>query len=103
MAANAAHSHFITCTSVQTVGGAYRPLLVQSGNSINVFTDSEPGHQHGVTTLDVALSGGLSTAAGSGAAHTHVLGSNGAHAHTVTTAELREAIPWYALAFIMKL
>jgi hypothetical protein len=41
--------------------------------------------------------------AGSDASHTHTEVTNGSHAHTVTSAELRDAIPYYTLAFIIKL
>jgi hypothetical protein len=41
---------------------------------------------------------------GGGATHTHTLvGGGGAHTHTVTVGQMREATPYYALAFIMKL
>ena len=37
------------------------------------------------------------------ASHTHTEVTNGSHAHTVTSAELGDAIPYYTLAFIIKL
>lgn len=103
MTINAAHSHFTTCTSIQLAGGVYRPLLVQSGNSVNVSTDSEPGHIHAVTNLDADINAGVTANAGASAAHTHVIDTQGVHSHTVSMAELREAVPFVALAYIMKL
>lgn len=40
---------------------------------------------------------------GSSQSHTHGLSSDGTHAHSISSATLRETIPYYALAFIMKL
>lgn len=97
-----AHNHFITCTSVGGAG-AYRPMLQQSGNSVNVFTETEPNHSHGITALDVTLNSGLSLAAGSSQPHSHPPTTGGAHTHTLSTANLREAVPFYALAFVVKL
>lgn len=43
-------------------------------------------------------------AEGSGQTHTHTLvGGGGAHQHNITGIQMRDALAWYALAFIMKL
>lgn len=50
------------------------------------------GHVHGIYTE------------GSNQAHTHtIVGGGGVHQHNITNAQIREAVPFYALAFIMKL
>lgn len=98
-----AHSHFITCTSVVASGGAYRPLLQQAGNSVNVLTDPEPGHRHGIAGLDADIGSGVTANAGSGSSHTHTIDSQGIHKHALTTDALREAVPFVALVYVMKL
>ena len=42
-------------------------------------------------------------AEGGSASHTHTESSTGTHGHTTSSDDLRNAIPYYALAFIMKL
>lgn len=50
------------------------------------------GHTHAIPT------------AGGGQGHTHTMaGGGGTHTHDITPAQIRETIPYYALAFIMKL
>ena len=97
------HNHYITMTSAALAGGVYRPMLQQAGNAINVFTETEPNHGHGITTLDILVNAGLSSPAGSSQSHAHTVNFDGAHSHTIATAQLREAIPFYALAFVIKL
>ena len=100
--AGGAHNHFITCaTSIQS-GGAYRPQLVQAGAVTNVFTDTEAAHQH-ATAMVVDITSGATGSVGSGTAHTHVMDTKGAHVHTISANELRMAVPFYAMAFVMKL
>lgn len=97
------HDHFVTGTTIASGGGAYRPLLTQSGNSVNFYTNTEPNHSHGITSLDADITAGVTGNTGAGAAHTHIMDTQGAHKHTVSMAELREAVPFMALAYIMKL
>jgi hypothetical protein len=40
---------------------------------------------------------------GGNATHTHGCQTNGGHEHTITTSQIRDASPYFALAFIMKL
>lgn len=42
-------------------------------------------------------------AEGGGAAHTHTMQYAGTHAHNIPSTSLREAVPFFALAYIMKL
>jgi hypothetical protein len=46
---------------------------------------------------------GTAAAVGSGSSHTHGLSFDGTHHHNITSQQLRDATPYYALAFIMKL
>jgi len=56
-------------------------------------------HAHNVS---VNISGTAAANGGSGS-HTHTMQTSGTHNHNFTSATLREAIPFYALAFIMRL
>jgi hypothetical protein len=50
------------------------------------------GHTHGVYHQ------------GGNAGHTHtILGGGGIHEHSISATQLRDTLPWYALAYIMKL
>lgn len=75
-------------------GNASNTLL--TGNALNV-AQSDGAHTHSVTVV------GSTDNNGRGFAHTHTEGAAGSHSHTMTPAELREATPYMALAYIMKL
>lgn len=75
-------------------GGAYQEIS-------NPTTTEALEHQHTVS-VNVSVSG-TSGNTGTGTGHTHTENATGAHTHTISTAELREASPYYALAYIMKL
>jgi hypothetical protein len=63
----------------------YHFFNVQSGGA-------SANHQHGIP------------AEGSNQGHTHTMvGGAGVHQHTLSVGELREGVPYYALAYIMKL
>jgi hypothetical protein len=79
-------------TTVGTTGAADHQHAV-NGNTGGISSN----HYHAVTI------GGSTGGAGSGTAHTHAANAVGPHQHTVSSNTLREAIPYYALAFIMKL
>ena len=97
------HAHIITCTSVVASGSTiFRPLLQRAGNAVNAATDTEPNHNHpGGYVVDVNT--GATAAVGSGAAHTHGMSTTGAHTHNISSAELRDPIPYMAIAYIMKI
>ncbi len=97
------HAHIITCTSVvNPASTTFRPELVRAGNAVNAATDTEPNHNHpGGYVVDVNT--GTSAAVGSGATHDHGMQTNGAHTHSISSAELRDAIPYMAIAYIMKI
>lgn len=66
-----------------------------------MFTDLMAHHIHGVSvTVSVA---GTAAAVGSNQSHTHGMTTSGSHSHTLTSPNVREVVPYYALAFIMKL
>lgn len=76
------------------------------------FQDS--GLQTGTVSADHSHAGWSGTpnqyhthavsAEGGGGEHTHVtVGGGGIHNHTITSAQLRETVPFFALAYIMKL
>lgn len=64
-------------------------------------------HSHRVTGWTSGRNTGHTHAVyyqGGNQGHTHtVLGGGGVHEHNVSSAQLRDTIPWYAIAFIMKL
>ncbi len=72
-------------------------------------TDAAGNHAHNVSAS--GTTSGFSSdhthavyAQGGGQGHTHTLvGGGGVHSHTLTASDLREAVPYFALAFIMKL
>lgn len=77
---------FTPANGVTSVGGAH---------SHNVSTVSAGAHTHTVS--------GTTGAAGSGGSHTHTESTAPTHTHTLSQAEIRDTLPYYALAYIMKL
>lgn len=70
------------------------------GTFSTVDMASAGAHTH-PATLDVTASG-VTGNAGSGNSHTHTNSFDGTHQHTTSSAQLRDAIPYYAIAFVMK-
>lgn len=60
-----------------------------------------PDHTHSFSA-SLAVTGTAANT-GSGDQHTHNIQSGGSHAHTISSAELRDALPSYAVAYIIKL
>jgi hypothetical protein len=88
--------------------GAGKISAGNSSGSANLFTGGRnAAHYHsysGVTSTENAVHLHGIYAEGGGQAHGHtIVGGGGAHAHTITASQLRETLPFYALAFIMKL
>lgn len=74
-----------------------------AGSDGSAYSGLGGSHNHYVS---MAVSGSISgTAAsmGGGQAHTHTMDTQGDHKHGFATNALREAIAYYALAFVMKL
>jgi len=97
------HAHIITCCStVNSASTTFRPLLQRAGNAVNAATDTEPNHNHPAGYV-VDVNTGNTGSIGSGASHTHTEQTTGAHQHSISSNELRDAIPYMAIAYIMKI
>jgi hypothetical protein len=121
------HQHYVTGgTDAQGVHnhdifGPWRPAN-NPGMSHDSSNEGDAGVHQTTRTHDsanagshghnfAAWSGGISEnhyhaipVAGSDQGHTHtIVGGGGVHTHLIQAAELRETLPYYALAFIMKL
>jgi hypothetical protein len=98
---NASHTHsqYIPTTG----GGAGGPYGISlSGLTTMQTAGSESANHSHAFSGSVSITG-AAAASGGGGSHTHAMQSAGSHQHTVTAANIREAVPYYALAFIMKL
>lgn len=99
------HTHIVDLINRTSSTDAGESKFV-SGGAVNQFIEAPPlsyegDHSHLVsTTVNVS---GTTAAAGSSQSHTHGLSLDGTHTHAISSATLRETIPYYALAFIMKL
>lgn len=63
-----------------------------------------PAHSHTVTVTDLVITGVTGPQSGTlNQAHDHDTIDNGAHSHTVSALELREALPFYTLCYIIRL
>lgn len=105
IAAGGSHAHIITCTTLVDSGSStYRPHLVRAGNNVNAATDTEVAHTHpGSVNTKVDITAGKTSDTGSGGKHTHTTQNTGSHVHSISSAELRDAIPSMAIAYIMKI
>jgi len=102
---SADHVHFHAGGATTSTSGGNRPSG-SGGTSQDATTGRNVAHYHNV-------SGGTSgvtqnhyhsiPAEGGNQAHTHTEQYAGIHKHNIASTALREAIPFYALAFIMKL
>jgi hypothetical protein len=112
------HSHHVSgVTDVQGHHGhtylSMNPGNSQGGNTsytggpVNRGTAGAGDHQHNWS----AQTGGISAnhyhgvnAEGGNQGHTHdIIGGGGTHEHNVSSGQIRDTIPYYALAFVMKL
>lgn len=87
---------------VTFAGGAGGQGTSGGGYTTTAQTDIEAAHTHPISNVAVSITGNTA-AAGSGAAHSHPIAAEAAHVHTITSGDLRDAMPYYALAYIMKL
>ena len=100
------HHHEITGPATQSTSGGARPSG-SGGSSNSATTNNVQLHWHNVS----GGTGGVTSnhyhsipAEGSNQGHTHtIVGGGGQHTHSILSINIREAIPFYALAFIMKL
>jgi microcystin-dependent protein len=75
--------------------GSSQASAVDSPQTLTTSVD----HTHNVTITPA----GTIAAKGGSESHTHTLDNATGHQHTITTADVREVVPYYALAYIMKL
>ena len=94
---NVAHTHSTTIpygnVTAETGGGG----LAGSLAALTSYNNAQ--HVHGFT----GTISGTAAAQGGGGAHGHTASPVPAHSHNITTQILRQAIPYFALAFVMKL
>lgn len=96
-----AHDHTYTYSRAIATGngldGTLGSVASTTGN-----TSTEPAHTHPITNVPVAITGNTANTGGGGS-HTHTIQPDGVHTHTIPSDTLRASIPYYALAYIMKL
>jgi hypothetical protein len=100
---SATHTHGVAGTGAGVVDGnegAHSTAGTQTGTESATHYHNVSGNTGGVSANHThAIS-----SEGSGQGHTHTMvGGGGSHTHTITAAQLRETVPYYALAYIMKL
>jgi hypothetical protein len=96
-----AHQHGIHLWSNSNDAGGHVRQEGTADAGVAAATEVAGAHDHNCY-VDIHV--GMTTDyRGSGQTHTHTEQTGGAHSHTVTPAVLREGMPYYALAFIMKL
>jgi microcystin-dependent protein len=114
-----AHAHtFSDSSSSTSSAGSHQHLFdeyynVSSGTNVefhspgyvpaspSLATVQRATYAAGAHTHTVAVSGTTSNVGG-GAAHTHTLVTNGSHQHTITSTQVRDVLPFVALAYIIK-
>lgn len=103
---NANHAHgiagnfFLTSSGGTWGGDLHSGGDGQAGYATYQVTAAEnANHGHAFSATLVATMGNT----GGGATHTHTEQSAGSHNHVVTAAQVRDTVPYYALAYIYKL
>lgn len=99
--AAAAGQHAHSYVTAGNINGFGNPQIDVNSfhDAVTLNTGQAGQHTHPVT-VDVT---GNTANAGGGGSHTHIEQTAGSHDHDLTSLALREAIPYYALAYIMKL
>lgn len=97
--ANGTHSHLVRAAFIATSFGAD---FSSASNTVanGPATDTEGNHTH-TWSATVTIAGNTASA-GSGGSHGHTANAVPDHSHTISSTNLKNAIPWYAVAFIMK-
>lgn len=88
--------------SVANIGGTGSGRYQAGGYNV-IYSAVGGAHNHYVSISVSGSISGTAAAAGSGTAHLHGANAVPDHSHGISTTILREAIPYYALAFVMKL
>jgi hypothetical protein len=100
---SATHTHGVVGGDPGIVEGyeqAHSTVGKQSGIESNTHFHNVSGNTAGVS----ANHSHVIPSEGSNQGHSHTMvGGGGSHVHTITAAQLRETVPYYALAYIMKL
>ena len=91
------HAHSYTANH-QPIGSI--PAGGNAGRTAHTSTTAAAGT--GISIYAAGTGIGIQNAGGGGS-HAHGLSTDGSHDHDVTSLNLRETIPYYALAFIMRL
>lgn len=66
-------------------------------------TEAAGSHNHSVSVSISGTAGGTTQNVGAGETHTHAMSTAGTHNHGINALSLREALPYYILAFVKKL
>lgn len=93
------HSHTFPINRSSTGRGAVYGNYESDEQMVQATTSAAPNHTH---TVSGAVTG-TSSSTGSTGTHTHTLTNANDHVHLVTAAQVRAALLWYALAYIVKL
>lgn len=93
------HQHTVLGGAGGFAGDGFASLNV--GNNRNTLTTAAGNHAHNVSGS--GSGSGATDVRGGDQAHNHTMGTAGDHIHVVTTADLRNAIPYFSMAFIMRL
>lgn len=96
-----AHNH----TYPTSIGDSGSSMTHRDGSSNDgtMSTSTAPSHTHPFNVTVSVSASGTAASQGGGQGHKHPCSSNGGHDHEITNAQIREAVPYYAMAFIMKL
>lgn len=97
--AQGVHAHGIHIWGNSNDAGGHVRNEGTEDRGIAAATELAGNHAHNVS---VTISG-TAAAAGSGQGHTHTTQAGGVHNHQVTSQQIRDTIPYYALCYIMKL
>lgn len=95
------HSNSQNLVSQGSTGSSGVEYKTNDGFVAGFNTNAAGLHAHNVS-VNVTVSGSTNNT-GSGSSHTHTAQAVPNHTHTLASSELREAIPFLALAYIMKL
>jgi microcystin-dependent protein len=109
--AHTVNGHVLTASEipahVHSSGTLSGPVLassqaVASGTAVTVVKAGAAGNVNiGQANINAGQTGNPTVVGG--AAHDHTLISNGGHDHHLTAADLREAVPYYALCYMIRL
>lgn len=98
---SATHTHSqYTATAMVVEGGNGGTGMASAFGGFGTQTGGQSANHFHAFSGSVS---GTAASVGSGSTHTHAMESGGTHHHAITPAQIRETVPYYALAFIYKL